>query len=171
MLQLDLGPMARTIRSRLSQRCAGLERLFQDYVESGGLLEDTARLAREIITERTTSRNVDLDGRPFTPYSEKYNEWKTRCFGRGNPPDLSLSGRMLADIVLHREGPLSGRLAFATPRSGDIAFHHQQGRHPMPRRAFFGIRPSSPDAARLTDAVIRSFNQRLRNYGANGVRS
>lgn len=161
MLGSNLDGLAQQLRSRLERNLDMLDGVLRDYVESGELLEEVGAAAREMIVERTTERRVDAGGRPFAPYSPGYAKWKARRFGHAGAPNLRLSGRMLGEITLKRDAPLAGRLSFAGTLSARIAAYHQGGRGRLPRRAFFGIRPGSAEAARLMEVVAREFERRL----------
>jgi len=165
MLEIDLTHFAQTLYALLERHHSTLQGSLADYVQSGRLLRDLAAAAREIIIERTTRGHLDIDGKPFKPYTEQYASWKKRTWGYSGPPNLLLSGRMLNDIFLRQTSPLQGRLTFRTKRSAEIADSHQEGSAITPHRPFFGILQNTKYALWLRERIIMEFSKYLITHG------
>lgn len=50
------------------------------------------------LIQRRTAKGVDLDGRPFAPYSTDYARAKSLAGRNVAPPDLTLTGQMLRNL-------------------------------------------------------------------------
>lgn len=64
-----------------------------------------ADLAIKEIIERTSVKKIDVNSRPFKPYSESYKEsFEFNQAGKSNKPNLKLTGNMLFSIELIDHG-------------------------------------------------------------------
>lgn len=107
-----------------------------------------------------TQAGLDIDGRPFVPYSPEYREAKQKYSGRGSKPDLisfnvpgskqrNRPGSMLANIThtLEQVGSeLIGKVFFASTAEA------QKARYNQTTRRFFGF----------SEEQVRRIQERLR---------
>ena len=91
------------------------------------------------ISERTTERNVDVDGRQFKKYSKSYKESTVfRLLKDGDDPDLKLTGNMLGDLdVISDKGSIV-EIGLTDETEILKAFNHNTG-DTLPKRAWFGV--------------------------------
>lgn len=119
------------------------------YALEGKMVEEMGAMAVEAIKERTR-RGIDVDGKPFPPYSESYRREKAASKGGF----AAVGGSLLDAIRFRRTGKNSGVIEIADRKIGKLSARrlaqiHINGEGKMPRRAFFGWRTGSPEDRKL----------------------
>ena len=151
--------------------------LFVTYIQSGDFVRDAGELAKERIKLRTI-KDKDYMGRPFKPYTKKYQAWK-RTQGRyRNRVDLWLYGDMLNAIgFFPGVSPLKGSLKVRPhiqrhPGGGitrintkELAEIHHLGKGGAAIRPFFGWQTSSLEHMKLVQEMRYLVQQRQRRLG------
>lgn len=102
------------------------------------------------IIERTES-GIDKSGHRFKGYSAAYK----KATGKSDPPDLKLTGDMLANIDIIDKSPQTITLGFPDETENAKAYNHTEG-ITVPRRDFFGL-PKKELAA-----IASQFREELR---------
>lgn len=145
---------------------------MQDAFRSRTVWAEIASELRKQILVRT-ARGTDADGKPFSPYSKGYAEYRKKHGRAASKPNLFFSGTMLAsmDFVAREDGV---RLFFqptqapnyptgkhakkprVSPKSPAKAYYLQTGKKP---RKFFAI--SKADAEAAAQHIIDRINQAL----------
>lgn len=92
-----------------------LKQLIAQLESSGGgrTLEDAvAEVIPQIWTfyRAQISRGIGYKG-GFKSYSKSYEKWKSEKYGRGNPPDLLVTGRMLNSFTTKTERLAGNKIA------------------------------------------------------------
>jgi hypothetical protein len=99
---------------------------------------------RTIIAQRT-SKGVDVNGRDFIPYSKAYSAFRKKA-GRSERPNLTFSGRMLANMQV-KANSRKGEIFFSRSEEGmKAAFNNE-------RRRFFDL--SRGELDRVRDVYFR----------------
>lgn len=133
----------------IAKRFNGLRRALG---KNGKSAMTAAALQATTIIKLRTAKGVDVDGKPFTPYTKAYAAFKVKK-GRGKgqqimPPNLIFSGNMLASMMVKK--PVTSTRAeifFNKSESAKKAAFNNE------RRRFFDL--SSKELDRIRDVYFR----------------
>lgn len=98
------------------------------------------RVGRGIIAhiKSRTARGLDKDNRPFKPYSESYkNSVEFKAAGKGPIVNLKLTGEMLEDLQILKQGEGFVTIGFTKSGNNSKAFYAKDVRNGS--RMFMGI--------------------------------
>lgn len=123
------------ITARLDKAVAAIS--SRDFITD--LLLRTALGAVLLLKVRVLEKGVDVDGRDFTPYTQKYSDWKRKKAGVhfNSRVNLNDSGKMLAAINTKVMSPES-ILVYVGGAPAVYGLAHQEGNSKLPRRKWFG---------------------------------
>lgn len=73
------------------------KKLSKKYSKNQKAAMTATVLQAQTIIKKRTSAGVDVNGKPFVPYSDAYKAFRAKS-GRSTSPDLMFSGRMMASM-------------------------------------------------------------------------
>jgi hypothetical protein len=127
-------------KTNLSQSEVTVEIDLEPLLGSRALDQDVRetffQLALERLLERTASGR-DIENKIFPAYSEQYkNSLAFAAFGKGNTPNLELTGDMLTSIQIIDQTPTKMVVGVSSDQAPK-AYNHMVG-DTVPKRAFLG---------------------------------
>ena len=87
--------------------------------------------------KRTTARGIGADGKPFTPYTRRYGEYKKKRTGADTPVNFRLTGRAISSLKQETDGGETF-VAFAEEHDKKVeGFENKKG-------LILGVHPDTP---------------------------
>jgi len=111
------------------------------------IMQSVGNDAIKLMTDRTTS-GKDVGHNTFEGYSTYYKNKS----GKGNPPDLKVSGSMLGAMKARVINALTVVVRVVGDKAYNLGMTHQAGRENMPVRKWFGIEHDS-DVKKILDRL------------------
>jgi hypothetical protein len=117
-----------------------------------GLVASIKRTPANIVKVLSTVRNqmvfdttsgIDVNGRPFTPYSIRYRALRQENSRQASPVSLTYTGGMLRSMKVFNVSN-GGEIRFDSGRENDLAVRHNTGKG-VPKREFFGLNSRNLD--------------------------
>ncbi len=111
----------------------GIAKKRQEKIKLGiqKALFKTASTGLNMIQDKT-AKGVDVDGRPFKPYSEKYAFFRAKNGRTHVNVDLNFTGQMMANMSV-KANSKRAEIFFLRPSEGKKAFYNNK------TREFFGF--------------------------------
>lgn len=134
-------------------------RSLQDFISQG--LPNPAKFpeaGQQQITriKNRTAQGVDVNGRTFAPYSEKYAKLRAKRGQRVSPPDLRGSGRLLDEMNVEVLNDHQFAIHLGSGDAAQIAAALNDGTAHMPARHFFATSPQ--ELRQMMEAIVEKPN-------------